>query len=223
MPGKKKPERPAGTALTLRARKIFNALKKEYPTAHCELDFRNPLQLAIAAILSAQCTDKRVNMVTPALFKKYRTARDWAGTRQEVLEEEIRSTGFYRNKAKSIRALCRELVDKHNGEIPDDFDILVKLPGFGRKTANVIMVTAFGQPGIVVDTHAMRVSQRLGLTRQKDPVKIEFDLQKLFPKKNWGTLSHLMVFHGRYCCTARKPACARCPVHRLCPSAPFFI
>ncbi len=222
MPSKKKPERPASTALTQRARKIFNALKKEYPNAHCELDFRTPLQLAIAAILSAQCTDKRVNMVTPALFKKYRTARDWAETPQAVLENEILSTGFYRNKAKNIRALCRELVDQHDGRIPADFDALLALPGFGRKTANVIMVTAFDKPGIVVDTHAMRVSRRLKFTRHTNPVKIEFDLQKIFPEKHWGRLSHLMVFHGRYCCTARKPACTRCPVRRLCPSADTF-
>ncbi len=208
--------------LRQRAKKILSVLEKEYPYAHCELDFSNPLQLAVAAILSAQCTDKRVNMVTPALFKKYRTASDWADTPQEVLENEIRSTGFYRNKARSIRALCSELDERFNGEVPDDFDELVKLPGIGRKTANVLMVTVFNKPGIVVDTHVTRVSRRLALTKHSDPVKIEFAIQELYPEKKWGRVSHVMVFHGRYCCTARKPECNRCPVRRWCPSADKF-
>ena len=181
--------------------------------------FSNPLELAVAAILSAQCTDKRVNLVTPALFRKYRTAADWAKTPQDVLESEIRSTGFFRNKAKNIRALCTELEKNHGGRIPDDLDVLITLPGIGRKTANLLIATAYGKPGIIVDTHFRRLSQRLGLTKNDDPDKIEFDLKALLPEKDWSDFSHCMVFHGRRCCFARKPNCPGCPVKDLCPSA----
>lgn len=202
-----------------RAAAILKRLKQAYPNAGCELNFSTPLELAVGAILSAQCTDKRVNMVTPALFRKYRAARDWADTPQEVLESEIRSTGFFRNKAKNIRALCAELDAKHGGRIPDDLDVLIELPGIGRKTANLLISAAYGQPGIIVDTHFKRLSARLGFTKNEDPDKIEFDLKAIVPEKNWSDWSHVMVFHGRRCCFARKPACDTCPIRDLCPSA----
>ena len=201
-----------------RAAEILKRLRVAYPDAGCELDFSGPLQLAVAAILSAQCTDKRVNLVTPALFRKYRTAKDWAATPQATLEAEIRSTGFFRNKARNIRALCAELEAKHGGQVPGEFDALVNLPGIGRKTANLLIATAFGQPGIIVDTHFKRLSQRLGFTKHDDPDKIEFDLKALVPEKDWTDWSHAMVFHGRRCCYARNPNCPGCPIHKLCPS-----
>ena len=206
-------------ALRKRAAKVLQGLRAAYPDAGCELVFSNPLELAVAAILSAQCTDKRVNLVTPALFRKYRTAADGAKTPQDVLESEIRSTGFFRNKAKNIRALCAELEKNHGGRIPDDLDVLITLPGIGRKTANLLIATAYGKPGIIVDTHFRRLSQRLGLTKNDDPDKIEFDLKALLPEKDWSDFSHCMVFHGRRCCFARKPNCPGCPVKDLCPSA----
>jgi endonuclease III len=202
-----------------RARQILKRLRVAYPNAGCELNFSNPLELAVAAILSAQCTDKRVNQVTPALFRKYRTAQDWASTPQATLENEIRSAGFFRNKSKNIRALCAVLVEKHGGAIPDDLDVLIGLPGIGRKTANLLIATAYGQPGIIVDTHFKRLSQRLGFTKSNDPDRIEFELKAIVPEKNWTDWSHGMVFHGRRCCFARKPNCAGCPVSDLCPSA----
>ena len=205
------------SAQKAKARKILARLRALYPHAECELNHASPLQLAVGAILSAQCTDKRVNQVTPALFRKYRTARDWAETPQEVLEEEIRSTGFFRNKAKNIRALGRALDERHGGALPDDFDALVRLPGIGRKTANLLMVTAFGRPGIIVDTHCKRVSKRLGLTDHTDPEKVEWDLRAIVPETDWGDWSHCMVFHGRYCCFARTPNCDACPLPSLCP------
>lgn len=201
-----------------RASKVLSALQKTYPDAHCELDFTTPLELAIGCILSAQCTDVRVNQVTPALFARYRTAADWAAISPDVLEQEIHSTGFFRNKAKNIIGLCRILDEQFDGQVPSDFDTLVTLPGIGRKTANVLMVSAFDQPGIVVDTHMKRLARRLGFTTQEDPTKIEFDLQKLLPPKKWGAFSHAIVFHGRRCCFARKPECARCVVRNWCPS-----
>lgn len=201
-----------------RAAIILALLRKAYPNAGCELVFSNPIELAVAAILSAQCTDKRVNMVTPALFKKYRSAKDWARTPQATLEKEIRSTGFFRNKAKNIRALCKVLDEKYDGRIPDQLDVLITLPGIGRKTANLLIATAYGQPGIVVDTHFRRLSQRLGFTRNDDPDKIEFDLKAIIPEKDWTDWSHCMVFHGRRCCFARKPNCPGCPVSDSCPS-----
>ena len=206
------------TPLKKRIAQVLTCLRNAYPEAGCELNFSNPLELAVAAILSAQCTDKRVNLVTPALFKKYRTAADWAKTPQEVLETEIRSTGFFRNKAKNIRALCAELEKKHGGKIPDNLDVLITLPGIGRKTANLLIATAYGKPGIIVDTHFKRLSNRLGFTDNEDPDRIEFDLKALLPEKDWSDFSHCMVFHGRRCCFARKPNCPECPVKDLCPS-----
>ena len=208
---------PAQSDQQKRAAAILKRLRKAYPNAQCELNFSNPLELAIGAILSAQCTDKRVNMVTPALFKKYRTAKDWARIPQEVLENEIRSTGFFRNKAKNIRALCAVLDERHGGKVPDNLDVLIQLPGIGRKTANLLISAAYGQPGIIVDTHFKRLSGRLGFTKNDDPDKIEFDLKAIIPEKDWSDWSHVMVFHGRRCCFARKPNCPGCPIKDLCP------
>ncbi len=204
--------------LKRRAARILKALRKQYPDAHCELDFTTPLELAIGCILSAQCTDKRVNQVTPALFKKYTTAQDWASADPSELEREIHSTGFFRNKTRNIIALGQALVEQFEGAIPNDFDALVKLPGIGRKTANVIMVSAFDQPGIVVDTHMKRLANRMGFTKQQHPDKIEFDLQRVIPRAAWGEFSHVMVFHGRRCCHARNPDCAQCVIAQDCPS-----
>ncbi len=201
-----------------RAAEILKRLRKKYPDAKCELDFTTPLQLAVAAILAAQCTDKRVNMVTPALFKKYTNAAAFATASQETLEQQIKSTGFFRNKAKSIRALAAALIEKHGGEIPTDLDTLVRLPGIGRKTANLIIADAFRRPGLIIDTHQIRVNQRLGLTKNSDATKIETDLQKIVPEENWISWSHCVTIHGRYTCLARKPSCAACPLTDLCPS-----
>lgn len=206
--------------LKARAAKVLSLLRAAYPDAQCELKgWRTPFELAVAAILSAQCTDKRVNMVTPPLFEKYRTPADWAATSQDALEAEIRSTGFFRNKATNIRALAAEVAGRFGGELPSGFEVLVTLPGIGRKTANLLVATAFGGRGIIVDTHCSRVSARLGFTVHDDPVKIEFDLRAIVPEKDWTDWSHCMVFHGRYCCAARKPECTRCPVAALCPAA----
>jgi len=203
-----------------RAKAVLRALKRTYPDARCELDWTTPLDLAVAAILSAQCTDKRVNLVTPALFRKYRAAKDWAATPQETLEREFHSTGFFRNKAKNVRALMARLDAEFGGRLPADFDVLVSLPGIGRKTANLLAATVFGRPGLVVDTHFIRLSNRLGFVRNEDdPVKIERALQAIVPKKDWTAWSHAMVFHGRRCCFARRPNCAGCAVRALCPSA----
>lgn len=201
-----------------RARKIVRRLAKEYPDADCTLDFRSPLELLVATILSAQCTDARVNQVTKDLFRKYRSAADYAAAPAGELERDIQSTGFFRNKAKSLRGCCRQLIDEHGGRVPDRMDDLVRLPGIGRKTANVILGNAFDQAtGVVVDTHVKRVSYRCGLTRQKDPVKIERDLMQLVPKKEWVAFGHRMILHGRRVCTARKPACSDCCLDDLCP------
>lgn len=209
----------ATPALKKRAAKVLSILRRTYPDAGCELKgWTTPFELAVAAILSAQCTDKRVNMVTPALFEKYRTPEDWASTPQEMLEGEIRSTGFFRNKTTNIRALAKAVTETHGGRLPQDLDTLVTLPGIGRKTANLLVATAFGGQGIVVDTHCSRVSARLGFTKHTDPVKIEFDLRALVPECDWTDWSHGMVFHGRRCCEARKPQCGRCPLAALCPS-----
>jgi endonuclease-3 len=207
-------------ALKTQARTIERLLRKEYPDAHCELDYRSPLELAVATILSAQCTDKRVNMVTPALFARFPTAAALAAADQSEIEELIKSTGFFRNKAKSIIGMAKAVVAKHGGEIPRTMDELFALPGIGRKTANVILGNAFGiNEGIVVDTHVARLSKRLGLTRETDPVKIEQALMPLFPKTSWALLSHLLIWHGRRVCDARKPRCADCVLRRICPSA----
>jgi endonuclease-3 len=195
---------------------ILVLLDRTYPDAHVTLDFTNPLEMLVATVLSAQCTDVRVNQVTPALFAKYRSAADYAQAPLGDLEEMIRSTGFFHNKAKSIKALSQELVEKYNGEVPASLDDLVKLPGIGRKTANVVLGNAFGIPGIFVDTHLGRVSQRLGLTKQKDPVKIEFDLMPLVPKEHWVKFSHQMIQHGRQICHSRSPKCDICPLLPYC-------
>ena len=203
-----------------RAQAILRRLKKEYPDAKCELDWSTPLELAVATILSAQCTDKRVNLVTPALFRKYRAAQDWAATPQETLEKEFHSTGFFRNKAKNVRALMARIDADFGGELPGDFDVLVSLPGIGRKTANLLVATVFGRPGLVVDTHFIRLSNRLGFVKNEtDATKIERALQRIVPEKNWTDWSHAMVFHGRRRCFARKPDCPNCPLADLCPSA----
>jgi endonuclease-3 len=207
-----------------RVAQLLEVLPKVYPDAHCELDFKNPLELLIATILSAQCTDKRVNMVTPALFKKYRTAADYAKAPQLELERAIRSTGFFRNKTKSIRAATSTIDKKFGGKVPDSMEELRELPGVGRKTANVVLGNAFGKnEGIVVDTHVARLSQRLGLTKQKDAEKIERDLIKLVPRKHWTNWSHWLIWHGRRRCYARKPDCGHCEVFRLCPSGKIFL
>lgn len=203
-----------------RAAAILRRLKKEYPDAKCELDWSTPLELAVATILSAQCTDKRVNLVTPALFKKYRAAKDWAAAPQATLEKEFHSTGFFRNKAKNVRALMARLEAEFGGELPGDFDVLVSLPGIGRKTANLLVATVFGKPGLVVDTHFIRLSNRLGFVKNEtDATKIERELAKIVPPQDWTDWSHRMVWHGRRRCFARKPDCANCPLADLCPSA----
>lgn len=195
---------------------ITPLLKKMYPNARCELVHRNPLELLIATILSAQCTDERVNKVTKDLFKKYTAAKDYAESPPGELEEAIRSTGFFRNKAKMIRECTREMELRFGGNVPDNLETLVTLPGIGRKTANVVLGTAFGVPGITVDTHVLRVSQRLGLTENQDPVKVEFDLMEVIPKEEWIPVSHLLIFHGRYVCKARKPLCEKCSLQTYC-------
>ena len=207
-----------------RVAQLVQILPDVYPGAHCELDFKNPLQLLIATILSAQCTDKRVNMVTPVLFKKYRTAADYAKASTAELENLIRSTGFFRSKTKSIRAATAAIVGKHGGRVPDTMEALRELPGVGRKTANVVLGNAFGKDeGIVVDTHVVRLSQRLRLTRHADPEKIERDLMKLVPCQHWTNWSHWLIWHGRRRCFARKPDCEQCEIFRLCPSGKIFV
>lgn len=201
-----------------RAQEIVRRLAAEYPDARCALCYRNPLELLVATVLSAQCTDARVNLVTRDLFKKYRRAADYAASGPSELERDIRSTGFFRNKAKSIRECCRLLDERHGGEVPDRMEDLVQLPGIGRKTANVILGTALGlATGVVVDTHVRRLSCRMGLTRQRDPEKIEQVLMKLIPQGEWIDFSHRMIHHGRRVCTAPKPACDQCCLNDLCP------
>jgi endonuclease-3 len=203
-----------------RAPIIFKRLAKAYPDAHCELDFASPYQLLVATILSAQCTDKRVNMVTPALFERYPNAELMAMADPREVEELIKPTGFFRNKTRSLLGMAGGLLDRFGGSVPDRMEDLVTLPGVGRKTANVILGTAFEKPaGVVVDTHVGRLSRRLGLTRLSDPVKVEAVLMKLFPRKNWTLLSHLLIFHGRRVCVARRPRCAECVLNDLCPSS----
>ena len=205
-------------ALTRRARRINRELGKLYPDAHTELDFTTPLELAVATILSAQCTDKRVNEVTPALFRRYPNAEAYAGADRAELEEMIRTTGFFRNKTNSIMKLGQQLVDRFDGEVPATMAELVTLPGFGRKTANVVLGNAFGIPGITVDTHFGRLARRWRWTDQTDPVKVEADVAALIPKKDWTILSHRVIWHGRRVCHARKPACGACAIAALCPS-----
>jgi endonuclease-3 len=207
-----------------RVKQLIKIWPKVYPDARTELNFRNPLQLLVATILSAQCTDKRVNMVTPVLFKKYRTAKDYADAPQAEFEKAIKSTGFFRSKTKSIRAAMRVIAEEHGGQVPDTMEELNALPGVGRKTANVVLGNAFHKnEGIVVDTHVIRLSQRLRLTKHKDPEKIERDLMKLVPREHWTDWSHWLIWHGRRRCYARKPDCSRCEVFRLCPSGKVFL
>ena len=199
---------------------LFDRLALLYPDAHCELDFKTPFQLLVATILSAQCTDKRVNMVTPVLYTRYQTVESLAHAKQEDVEEIIKSTGFFRNKAKSIIAMAGALVDRFGGEVPSTLEALVTLPGVGRKTANVILGNAFDvNEGVVVDTHVGRLAVRLGLTSQTDPVKVEQELMALFPRERWTMLAHLLIFHGRRVCDAKKPRCGDCTLAPVCPSA----
>lgn len=206
-------------ALQRRAAEILDRLRKHIPDLRCELDFSNPLELAVAAILAAQCTDKRVNLVTPALFKKYRSAQAYADADPAELEALVKSTGFYRNKAKSIRALGAALVERHAGIMPRDLETLIRLPGIGRKTANLLLADAFGQPGLIIDTHQIRLNQRFGFTQETDATKIELLLRGLIPTADWTDWSHAVTLHGRYTCLARKPKCDACPLADLCPSA----
>jgi endonuclease-3 len=206
--------RPAVAAL-----KILAALKAEYPTAHCELDFRTPFELIVATILSAQCTDVRVNMVTPVLFARYPTAKALSEADPAAVEEIIRSTGFFRNKTKSLIGMAKALVAEHRGLVPDEMESLRVLPGVGRKTANVVLGNAFGKnEGVTVDTHVARLSGLLGLTGETDPVKIEQDLMQLVPREDWTLVSHLLIWHGRRVCIARRPRCGECVLNKVCPS-----
>ncbi|MFZ5451902.1 MAG: endonuclease III [Thermodesulfobacteriota bacterium] len=195
---------------------VLKILDEVYPDAHCTLDFTNPLELLVATVLSAQCTDVKVNQVTPAVFKKYPTAAAYAAAPLGELEEAFHPTGFFRQKAKSVQGICQTLVEHFGGQVPSSLEELVKLPGIGRKTANVILGNAFDIPGITVDTHLGRVSQRLGLTPNKDPVKIEFDLMPLVPQERWTKFSHQMIWHGRSLCSAKKPQCPVCPLRPYC-------
>ena len=215
------PATPTGEtrlALVRRARRIHKELAALYPDAHCELDFTTPLELVVATILSAQCTDKRVNVVTPALFRRYRTAAQYAGADRDQLEALIRPTGFFRNKTTSIIGLGQVLCERFGGEVPSTLAELVTLPGVGRKTANVVLGNAFGVPGITVDTHFGRLARRFGWTDSHDPVTVEHDVGSLFEPPEWTMLSHRVIFHGRRRCHARKPACGACPLARLCPA-----
>ena len=213
--------RESKAELKKRAAQIIQILRQTHPDARTALNFRNPLELLVATILSAQCTDQRVNIVTEALFTKYRTAQDYAAAAEEVFQREIRSTGFFRNKTKAILAAAAELLHRYGGQVPDAMEDLLTLPGVARKTANVVLGSAFGKnEGVVVDTHVQRVAaKRLKLSRHANPVKIERDLMELVPRDQWTLFSHLIIFHGRRICMARKPDCPGCPINKLCPSA----
>jgi endonuclease III len=213
------PSKAQAIPRTIRATRLIERFREVYPTAHCELDFSNPLELLVATILSAQCTDKRVNIVTKDLFKRFRTAKDYADVPQEELENAIRSTGFYRNKAKSIRSMARDLVERHQSQVPSTMAALVALAGVGRKTANVVLGNAFEiNEGIVVDTHVTRLAHRLDLTKRTEPEKIEQELMRLVPRTDWTNFSHWLIWHGRRRCTALAPDCENCEVANLCPS-----
>jgi endonuclease-3 len=217
---KPRPKIKSKADLRAYATTIYDRLSTAYPDAHCALDFKTPFQLLVATILSAQCTDKRVNMVTPGLFTRYPTPMDLAAAKPEELEEIIKSTGFFRNKAKSLIGMATAVAEQHNGVIPDEMEKLVKLPGVGRKTANVILGNAFNKnEGVVVDTHVSRLSHRLGMTKETDAVKIEQDLIPLFPSERWTMLSHLLIEHGRQVCDARRPKCEICTLNDICPSS----
>lgn len=207
-----------------RAERILRVLQSAYPGAKCSLAYRTPLQLLVATILSAQCTDVRVNLVTKSLFRKYKTAADFAKSPQEELERDIQSTGFYRNKAKSIRATAASLLESHGGGVPQTMEELRALAGVGRKTANVVLGNAFNKNvGVVVDTHVARLSQRLDLTRHSAPEKIELDLMEVIPQEQWTLWSHLLIHHGRAICMARRPACEKCPIFKDCPTGPKIL
>ena len=209
-----------GAALSAHALEVLARLETEYPDARTALDFETPLQLLIATILSAQCTDKRVNMVTPELFRAFPTARDLASANVEQLEDMIRSTGFFRNKTKSLLGMSAAIVERHGGEVPRTMEELVQLPGVGRKTANVVLGNALGaSEGVVVDTHVGRLSVRLGFTNETDPVKVEQVLMRLIPREDWVQISHLLIFHGRRVCVARTPKCGECVLNDICPSS----
>ena len=217
-PRKRGAQTPAATKA--RVQKIIGRLERAYSDAKCALDHRSPLELLVATILSAQCTDARVNMVTPALFAKYRSAADYAAANPKVFEQEIQSTGFFRNKTKSILGMAQALVERHDGRVPDTMAALTKLPGVGRKTANVVLGTAFGKnEGVVVDTHVHRISTLLKLTRQNTPEKIELDLMALVPRDKWTWFAHTLIHHGRKVCIARRPKCEACVINHLCPSS----
>ncbi len=201
-----------------KARAIYRILTKTYPEIHCELDFKNPLQLTVAVVLSAQCTDKRVNQVTPQLFKKYKTAKDYAKAPLPEIEEIIHSLGFHHTKARHLQGLGRKIVEDFGGEVPATLEELITLPGVGRKTANVVLGHAFGIPGITVDTHFGRLSRRFEWSQSLDPVKVEFEVGELIPQKEWTNLSQRMIWHGRRICHSRKPACGACPLAKVCPS-----
>ena len=209
---------PADSETRKEARAVYRILSKTYPEIRCELDFKNPLELIVATVLSAQCTDKRVNTITPALFKKYKTAKAYAGADIHQLEELVFQTGFYRAKARHIKGIGIKLVEEFNGEVPSTLDELITLPGVGRKTANVVLGHAFDIPGITVDTHFGRLSRRFGWTKEMDPVKVERIVGELIPQKEWTNLSQRMIWHGRRICHSRKPACGACPVAKICPS-----
>ena len=210
---------PKITAEASSARSIYRILTKEYPDARCELDFNSPLELLIATVLSAQCTDVRVNAVTPVLFKRFPTLEKLAAARLSEIEEVIYSTGFFRSKAKNIKELANKILNDFGGEVPNDLAQLVTLPGVGRKTANVVLGNAFGIPGLTVDTHFGRLSRRFGWSTATDPLKVENDVAKLIPEKEWTLLSHKLIWHGRRICHSRKPECGICPLAKLCPSA----
>jgi len=209
---------PADSETRKEARAVYRILSKTYPEIRCELDFNNPLELIVATVLSAQCTDKRVNTITPALFRKYKTAKAYAGADIHQLEELVFQTGFYRAKARHIKGIGIKLVEEFNGEVPSTLEELVTLPGVGRKTANVVLGHAFDIPGITVDTHFGRLSRRFGWTKEMDPVKVERIVGELIPQKEWTNLSQRMIWHGRRICHSRKPACGACPVAKICPS-----
>jgi endonuclease III len=218
VPRKSSPIAAIDPGVVRQARWIYRELAKTYPDAGPELDFTNPLELLVATILSAQCTDRRVNAVTPALFQRYPKAADYAGSTQEELEEMVRPTGFYRNKASAIIKMASALCEEHGGEVPDSLADLVKLPGVGRKTAFVVLGNAFGQPGLTIDTHFGRLARRFHWTTNTDPVKVEHDVEKLLPPKDWTMLSHYVLWHGRRVCHAKKPACGACTLAPKCPS-----
>ncbi len=209
--------KPASPAQQIK--KILPILKKTYPDAKTALKFANPLELLIATILSAQCTDVRVNMVTKDLFKKYKSAKDWAKADLKQIESDIKSTGFYHNKAVSIKSATKAIIECFAGKVPDNMDELLTLPGVGRKTANVVLGNAFGKPAIACDTHVIRLSLRLGLSENSNPVKLEFDLAEIIPKRDWTLFSHALILHGRNICKARKPDCPNCPISKYCPAA----